>query len=166
MLPLPDVRSPELAPAWAGLRPELREAVHRLRQTHRGRSFERVLHVGSLGAEAARFTIADRVDVDQALRLDVATALLERCAEPQPLLWITRPGDPEPWLSDLAWLRAAWLACRDDGRTPGPAIVLTKDGWTAPFTGEQARWKRLRLRTGATHSGQACTGSLECISSR
>ncbi|CAM3249158.1 hypothetical protein NODU109028_06725 [Nocardioides dubius] len=147
-------------------RPALRLAVHRLRSAHRGRSFAWTLHLGSLDGEQVAFSLAGRPSADPALCLDAACALAARCVEPSPWIWITRPGDAEVRCSDLAWLRAAWLASHDLGLSPTGALLLTKEGWSAPFTGEQARWKRLRLRPPQAHSAQACTGSLECISSR
>ncbi|MFS3130003.1 hypothetical protein ACLM5J_16505 [Nocardioides sp. Bht2] len=152
----------------AALRPALRLAVHRLRQQNRGRLFPWLLHVGGLDGDDRSFSVTDPGRVDAGLRLDLCFALLGHCEEPGALIWITRPGDVEVTATDLAWLQSAWGASRDLGRPLSPALVVTKSGWAAPFSGEQMQWQRLRIRSRVVPSqpDQACTGSLECINSR
>jgi hypothetical protein len=60
--------------------------------------------------------------------------------------WYTRPGAPDLHDEDLAWLAAARWAFDAHGLPLLGFWVVTRYGWLDPVTGEERRWKRLRLK--------------------
>ena len=59
--------------------------------------------------------------------------------------WFTRPGTPDLHDEDLAWLAAArWAFDAHDLPLLGYWVV-TRFGWRDPVTGQERRWKRLRV---------------------
>lgn len=88
--------------------------------------------------------------LDHALRCDVVATLLGRAlpddvACPRPLTWLARPAvwdDPD---CERAWLAAADCAHRELG-LPLAFVVVTRQGWRDPRTGEERTWRRLRAR--------------------
>lgn len=123
----------------------LRLAVLGLRRGTRARTFPPVLHVGSLGDDHPGMAV-DLPRADHGLRTDVLGRLLELQDHPAPPVWLTRVGFPHVHDLDLAWLAAASSAFAEAG-TPLPwFVVVTKNGWTRPATGESRSWHRLRLR--------------------
>jgi hypothetical protein len=60
--------------------------------------------------------------------------------------WYARPGNPATHDEDPPWLAAArWAFAAHDLPLLG-FWVVTRYGWCDPVSGEQRRWKRLRLQ--------------------
>lgn len=135
----------ELAPLDPATYAALRLAVFGLRRGTRARSFPPVLHMGSLGEQELTVTIDPRA-ADHGLRADVLARLLELQDDPAPAVWLTRVGFPDVHDLDLAWLAAASSAFAEAGAPLPWFVVVTKNGWTRPATGETRSWHRLRLR--------------------
>lgn len=125
----------------------LRREVGLLRQRETRRVFDTVVHLGTLGGERDAFVArtADLTVLDDALRTDVLSALLERTDGALRHVWLTRAGGPEPFDQDLAWLSAARTAFAMHGRPLEGCHVVTRYGWRDVVTGESREWKRLRL---------------------
>lgn len=127
----------------------LRVEVGLLRQRETRRVFDTAVHVGTLGG-AHDTWVARRRDmpvVDNALRTDVLSALLERTDGLADTVWITRRGRPEAYDEDLAWLAAATTAYAQHDRAVGACYAVTRYGWRDVRSGESRTWQRLRLRT-------------------
>jgi hypothetical protein len=157
----------ELAPLAPATYAALRLAVFGLRRTTRARTFPPVLHVGTLGGtpdgtpgvtagitlgavlagdRGGDVSVAVDPGADHALRSDVVARLLELQDDPAPSVWLTRVGVPDVHDLDLALLAASSSAFAEAG-TPLPwFVVVTKNGWIRPATGESRAWHRLRLR--------------------
>lgn len=60
--------------------------------------------------------------------------------------WYSRPGTPDPHDEDPAWLAAARWAFDAHGLPLLGFWVVTRYGWRDPVTGEERRWKRLRVQ--------------------
>lgn len=129
----------------------LRTEVGLLRRRETRRVFDTVVHVGTLGGECDSFVVraADLPVVDTALRTEVVASLVDRADATARMLWLTRPGVPEPYDDDLAWLAAAGTAFAMHGRTLDGCYVVTRYGWRDVRTGEARTWRRLRLPTAA-----------------
>lgn len=125
----------------------LRLEVGRLRQRESRRVFDVHVYLGTLGGDRDCFVVR-RQDVpamDAALRREVVFALLVNAPESMTSMWLTRPGPPEPFESDLAWLLAAEAAFAMHERVLASFHVITRYGWRDVRTGQQRTWKRLRL---------------------
>ncbi|TCJ30913.1 hypothetical protein [Nocardioides jejuensis] len=122
----------------------LRLLVFGLRRGTRARTFAPRIHVGVPGGEVF---VAPAADPDHALRTDlVLTLLAMHHADARPGVWLTRTGLPDEHDLDLAWLAAARAGfAESDAQLPW-FVVVTKQGWCRPVTGEGRRWQRLRLR--------------------
>lgn len=120
----------------------LREAVRRHAAGERRRRFAPVLHVGRPGVRESS-TGASLAATDHALRCDLVAGLVATCGEPEPLVWLTRPGDLDREDLDAAWSAATRAAAAEAGR-PLPYVTVTRHGWRDPVTGEGRTWKRIR----------------------
>ena len=124
----------------------LRREVGLLRRRETRRVFDTVVYVGSLGGERDSFVARAR-DVpclDDAVRADVMSALVERTAESLRTVWLTRAGHPDPYEQDVAWFAAARTAFAMHGRPLDGCFVVTRYGWRDVVTDESRAWKRLR----------------------
>lgn len=120
----------------------LREAVRRHAQGERRRRFAPVLHVGRPGVRED--CVAAAVPgTDHALRADLMAVLLARCPAPEPLVWLTRPGELHTHDVDAAWLAASAAAWAEAGRDLS-WVVVTRHGWWDPRSGLRRTWRRIR----------------------
>jgi hypothetical protein len=132
----------------------LREVVRSHVRAWQGRLVIRPdVWVGGPGVDACGVRVEE--DLDDAVRFDMALALLDRLepadsgssgAAPtvtSPWLWLTRTGTLEIHDLDLAWLSAIVAAGEATGRRPR-FIVVTRQGWSDPRSGAERRWARLR----------------------
>ena len=100
---------------------DLRAALRRAALDHalaeRRRHFTPALHVGTPGGPQAVLALEPDERLDHALRTDVVAALLSGppASGPDPLVWLTRPGDLELQDLDAAWLAAARAASAEAG---------------------------------------------------
>jgi hypothetical protein len=122
----------------------LREAVHDHARDERRRRFPPVLHVGVPGALVAALPLDAAEPDDPGLRTDVVAALRARSgADPDQLVWLTRPGDLALQDVDSLWLsaaRAAYVEARDELAF----VVVNKRGWRDPRSGLGRTWARVR----------------------
>ena len=125
----------------------LRREVGLLRQRETRRVFDLAVYVGTLGGPRDSFVVRarDLPAMDQGLRADVVSELLEGSAEDRRTAWIVRPGHPEPHDADLHWLAAARAAFAMHGRPLDAFYALTRYGWRDVCSGRSRTWKRLRL---------------------
>jgi hypothetical protein len=125
----------------------LRRAVLDHVRAERRRWFPPLLHAGVPGGLEEVFAVAPEEALDQALRADVVAALLQRLRRPglQPVVWLTRPGDPDLQDVDAAWLAGARAASAEAGLAL-TFVVVTRHGWRDPRSGVGREWKRLRAR--------------------
>ena len=82
----------------------------------------------------------DRHDREQVV-LTLTRQVLDEV--PQPRLWLTRSGSPDPCPEDLSWFAAADETWRSLGLAPDYAVV-TREGWCLLPSGLLRRWRRLR----------------------
>jgi hypothetical protein len=111
-----------------------------------GRAFPPVVHVGTPGQAARRFTVRSGEPTDHALRADIVTAMLGRRPAPRrssPWVWLTRTGDLALHDLDADWLAAAATAYAEAG-TDLTMVVVTRRGWRDPRSGAGQTWVRLR----------------------
>lgn len=135
--------------AATALEADLRLAVHRLRSGERRRRFPAALHVGDLTGKAATWVDETGLRMDQALRTDVALELLGRAldaGQAAPAVWLTRPGVPSPHDVDVAWHGPVRRALGALGVEARCVVVVTKQGWYDPLSGDGRTWRRLRVR--------------------
>ena len=135
-------------PVSRALHVRLRRAVLDHASHERRRIFAPVLHVGLPGEREAGFEIGPDDVLDQALRVDVVSALVRRTHRrgATPLVWLARPGDlSEVRDTDLAWLAATRAAAGELGRHL-PYVVINRRAWRDPRTGVGRSWQRLRER--------------------
>ncbi len=127
----------------------LRRAVLDHARTERRRqAFPPVLHVGSPGQVVADFAIMPADSTDQALRVDIVSAMLRQAARrgDTPLVWLSRPGAPSEVRDvDLEWLAATRAAGAELGRHL-PYVVINRRAWRDPRTGVGRVWQRVRER--------------------
>ena len=83
--------------------------------------------------------------MDQGLRADVVSDLLEQTTDEQRTAWVVRAGHPEPHDADLHWLAAARGAFAMHGRPLEAFYAITRYGWRDVCSGRSRTWKRLRL---------------------
>lgn len=124
----------------------LREAVRRHAAGQQRQRFAPLLHLGRPGVRERSFPAA-LTGTDHALRCDLVAALLATRrageAEPDPIVWLTRPGGLEAEDVDQAWLSAAAAAYAEAGREL-TWVVVTRHGWRDPRSGVQREWQRIR----------------------
>jgi hypothetical protein len=120
----------------------LREAVRRHAAGERRRRFAPLVHVGRPGVRE-HCTAAPVHGTDHALRTDLMAALLARSPEPEPFVWLTRPGELQTHDVDAAWLAAARAAWAEAGRDLS-WVVVTRHGWWDPRSGLRREWQRIR----------------------
>jgi hypothetical protein len=151
VVPVPEVPSVDLANA-------LRLEVGRLRLAERRRVFAPRLHVGVPGSDQR--LVSDGLAplrgapwpaprwLDAGLRADVADRMVSAWraqAASAAYCWYTRPGTPDLHDEDPAWSAAVrWAFAAHDLPLLGFRVV-TRYGWRDPVTGDERRWKRLRL---------------------
>lgn len=111
----------------------------------RRRNVPTTLHLGRPEEEVR--TILDHPSYDDGLRADLVTRAIDGLAVPEPLVWMTRPGDLGPSEVDLGWLRAARAGFDRHGRALTSFHVLTRHGWTELVSGQ--RHARVRIRRSA-----------------
>ena len=135
------------APVPRALQVALRRAVLDHRAVERRRRFAPRLHVGHPGGEVEVFVGGGEAILDHALRTDVVAALVARarCRGSMPLVWLTRPGDELVQDVDAAWLAGVRAAAAEAGVSL-TFVVVTRQGWFDPRTGESRTWTRLRER--------------------
>lgn len=127
----------------------LRTAVIEFKETMpRGRA-PVSLQVGVPGRSVARHVVAQGQSLDQALRTDIAAALLQQTspAGSQRWAWLTRSGSLVLHDADVAW-SAAWYAACAEREVDVSFVVVTRTGWRDPRTGVLREWSRLRRRSG------------------
>lgn len=132
----------------------LRLEVGRLRAHESRRSFDTVVHLGTLGG-ASRACPVPRTDpvLDNGTRAEVVSALLEAATADESTttgsgktcVWLTRAGEPQVQDEDLRWLAAAWLSFGAVGRSLDGFWTVTRTGWLDVRSGECRTWKRLRV---------------------
>ena len=133
--------------AHADVRLLLRREVGLLRQRETRRVFDLTVYVGTLGGPRDSFVVRtqDLPAVDQGLRTDVVSALLDQTDRELGTAWVVRPGKPEQHDADLQWLAAARAAFAMHGRPLEAFYAITRYGWLDVVTGQSRTWKRLRL---------------------
>jgi hypothetical protein len=132
-------------------RSALRRLVFDLRRGTRARVFEPVIHVGIPGGEVY---VAPAGGLDHALRTDLVLTLLAMHQEDaEPAVWLTRTGAPGGHDLDAAWESAAHAGFAESGAELPWFVVVTKQGWACPLTGETRTWQRLRLRSARDRTG-------------
>ena len=120
----------------------LREAVRRHAHGERRRRVAPLVHVGRPGVR--EHSIAAPVHgTDHALRTDLMAALLARSPGPEPLVWLTRPGELQTHDVDVAWLAAAAAAGAEADRDLA-WVVVTRRGWWDPRSDLRREWQRIR----------------------
>ncbi|MBM7510164.1 hypothetical protein ABKW28_04055 [Nocardioides sp. 31GB23] len=125
----------------------LRLAVLGHVEAERRRRHPTVVHVGRPGGGEVVFACAAGDPDDLGVRTDVLLALLSRVDHPEPLVWITRPGDLETQDDDACWLAATRAAAGELDR-PVELVLVGRHGWRDPRSGLSRSWKRLRARSG------------------
>ena len=105
------------------------------------------LHGGALDSAAVRHVVEPGQLLDQALRTDIAAALLQRTAAVGPRwAWLTRSGSVALHDADVVWSAAWYAACAEVG-VDVPFVVVTRTGWRDPRSGVLREWSRLRRRS-------------------
>lgn len=133
----------------------LRRAVLDHRTTERRSTFAPRLQVGWPGGPVEVLACGPPGSTDHALRTDIVAALLARAVRQhradrlpgEPIVWLTRPGGFEPQDADMDWLAAARSAA-GEAQLPLTMVVVTRQGWRDPRSGERRTWVRLRERSG------------------
>ncbi|NYE37893.1 hypothetical protein F4692_003038 [Nocardioides cavernae] len=121
----------------------LRAAVVDLVEREQARRFAPTVHAGAPGRSVRH--VDDPALGDAGARADVVLAMLRAVSgrTPDPLLWLTRPGELSPHDVDLRWLAPAAWASRAYGLDVG-LVVVTRLGWFDPVSGVCREWRRLR----------------------
>ncbi len=134
-------------PVPASRREALRREVGALRAREGRRIFDTTVHVGVPGGERDGFVVRaqDLPVLDDALRVDVWSRLLETADPSWRVAWLARSGGLELYEADHLWLSSALRGFAVHGRHLEAFYVLTREGWRDVRTGAQRRWKRLRL---------------------
>jgi hypothetical protein len=134
-------------PPVTDLHPLLRREVGQLRARESRRAFDVAVNVGRLDGARDSFVVRaqDLPAIDEALRIDVVSSLVEQAPADALTAWLARPGEPLLHDLDLAWLSAASVAFGIHGRELAGFYAITRTGWLDVRTGEQRTWKRLRL---------------------
>ena len=109
------------------------------------------LHVGVPDGSNECHVVRPGQGLDQALRTDIAAALLQRTAAQSPhrWAWLTRVGTLALHDADVLW-SAAWYAACAEADVDVPLVVVTRAGWRDPRTGVGREWTRLRRRSGVS----------------
>jgi|tagenome__1003787_1003787.scaffolds.fasta_scaffold20700433_2 hypothetical protein len=138
-------------PTDAGPEPRVRVLLRRevgaLRTRESRRVFDPAVSIGVLSGERDSFTVRaqDSPVVDDALRTDIWSRLLEKAEPGWRTAWLTRTGGPEEYATDAAWLSTAIRAFAVHGRPLDGFFVLTRYGWRDVRTGAAMEWRRLRV---------------------
>lgn len=139
---------PVLAPITRSEHAVFRSAVIEFKETTpRGRAPVSLL-VGVGGHSVARHVVTPGQVLDQALRTDIAAALLQRTAAAagHRWAWLTRTGSLTLHDADVAW-SAAWVAACAEADVDVPFVVVTRSGWRDPRSDVLREWSRLRRRS-------------------
>jgi hypothetical protein len=130
-----------------GRRLLLREEVGRFRARESRRAFDPSVHVGVLGGDRTGFVLRarDLPVMDAALRIDVASRLVQDSPSTWCTAWLARPGTTERHDLDLQWLAAARTAFGIHGRRLDGCYAITRSGWRDVLTDDGRVWARLRL---------------------
>lgn len=106
------------------------------------------MQVGVPGRLVARHVVEHGQVLDQALRTDIAAALLQRTAAAagHRWAWLTRIGSLALHDADVAWSAAWYAACAEAG-VDMAFVVVTRTGWRDPRTDVLREWSRLRRRS-------------------
>ncbi|QIK76310.1 hypothetical protein [Nocardioides piscis] len=126
----------------------LRAAVIEFKEAHPRGGAPTALHVGTPGRAVVSHVVLPGPPLDQALRTDIAAALLQRTANAHPhrWAWLARVGSLAVHDADVAWA-AAWYAACAEASTEVPLVVVTRTGWRDPRSGVGREWSRLRRRS-------------------
>jgi hypothetical protein len=138
---------PERAAASTlGRRELLRLEVGALRRRESRRVFDSSVHVGVLAGPRHSFVVraADLPTVDDAMRVDLTSLLLEDAPDEWRTAWVVRSGTCEQHDSDLRWLAAATTAFGMHGRALDRFYVVTRTGWRDVRSDQGREWRRLR----------------------
>ncbi len=131
------------------LRRRLRDVTFEHAVGERRRVFPPRLHLARPDRAEVTFEVDPTEDIDAALRVDLAAALLRRVrrtpATPV-LAWLTRRGGLEVQDVDLAWLGAIRTAAAEEAAGDVAFVVVNRRAWRDPATGVERTWKRLRRR--------------------
>ena len=140
---------PVVAPITRTHHEVFREAVLCFKEaTPRGR-VPVALHVGVPGRTTGCHVVVPGQALDQALRTDIAAALLQQTAHfgAHRWTWLTRVGSLTLHDADVVW-SAAWYAACAEAEVDVPLVIVTRAGWRDPRTGVSREWTRLRRRSG------------------
>ena len=120
-----------------------------LRERHRNRLFTPHVCAGTPGGPRRTLVLSgdSTALLDHALRADLVGALLTEALTvlEQPVVWLARPGLPDPHPLDGPWTGAAIAAFAERAATTG-FVVVTRSGCYEPITGLTRRWRRARDR--------------------
>lgn len=135
------------APAPLALRRGLRTTVLDLKTRYRRRRFTPMVTLGFPAGDQVTHVLEPGVAYDFALRAEVVGALLHRsrASRPEPVCWLSRPGQPTLHDLDADWLAAA-MAAYAEAAVPLTLVIVTTTGWFDPRTGVGQTWRRLRHR--------------------
>lgn len=142
------MRVPVSAPITRVQHAVFRAAVIDFKESHpRGRA-PITLHVGTPGRCVASHVVLAGQSLDQALRTDIAAALLQRTspAHPHRWAWLARTGALGLHDADVVWA-AAWYAACAEAAVDVPLVVVSRAGWRDPRSGVGREWSRLRRRS-------------------
>ncbi|WP_203335624.1 hypothetical protein [Nocardioides limicola] len=142
-----------------------REVVLGLRESDARRTrFPTTLHCGAPAVASVALAAPPRPDHDWSA--DIVGALIDRWAAGSslvPAVWLVRPGALTPSDDDHLWLSATITAYAERA-LPSPVpgvdptlVVVTRQGWFDPRTGDGRQWVRLRRRSPAVTSPPTLT---------
>lgn len=121
----------------------LRQAVREHAGAGRRRA-DPVLHVGVPGGHRAELVLDPDEPTDPGLRTDLVSALRQRVGPHlDPMVWLSRSGEPDLEDVDARWLSAA-RAAYAEARAPLVFVVVTRRGWRDPRSGLARTWARPR----------------------
>ncbi len=124
-----------------------RAAVLRFKETSPRGWAPTSLHVGVPDKAFASHAVLRGQSLDQALRTDIAAALIQRTMAASPRWgWLTRVGPLGLHDADALW-SAAWSSACAEAGIDLPFVVVTRTGWRDPRTEVQREWTRLRRRS-------------------
>lgn len=107
----------------------------------RKRDLPATVHVGLPLSHFLQIPDDDRYDAG--LRTDLVERALSCLDQPEPMVWLTRPGADHPYDVDHAWCAATTSAALRAHRIVG-FYVVTRQGWTHLESGESKLWERVR----------------------
>lgn len=134
------------------LQRDLRREVGLFRVRDRRRRLPLGAHVGQPAGPRVSLEVPwpEALEADPGLCFDLTGGLIEawRRAAGPPLaavMWLTRPGVPEPHDLDLRWYAAAVRAFAAHEADLVAFLAVTRTGWWEVPTGQRRTWRRLRL---------------------